>query len=93
MKTETEIENLKLRFVEWLDDDQCVCCTEDDVVRTSETAQNFIDACREYESVAIEKMDGMMVTVIERSQRCKGEPCTDLYILNADEHIRLVVTF
>jgi len=92
MRTETQIETLKTEFVEWLDEEGHGC-TEEDVVRTADTVQNFLDACREYKSVDTDTMNGMKVTTIEASQRFKGETRADLYILDVEEHVRLVVTF
>ncbi len=89
--TETEIENLKIRYAEWLDEEQAVGCTEEDIVRTAEPTQNFIDACREYRSVDKDQFENMQVTILEGTQRHKGEARADLYILDAGE-FRLVLS-
>jgi len=90
-KTETEIENLKVRFAEWLDEEQMVSCTEKNIVRTADTVQNFVDACRECGSIDQEEFEGMPVTILEKTQRHKGEERTDLYILDVEEYVRLVL--
>jgi len=91
MRTESEIQELKVEFAEYLDEEQSIGCTEDDIVRTADTVQGFIDACREYQSIDTDTFKGMTVTIIEGSQRHKGERRTDLYILDVEEHVRLVL--
>lgn len=91
MLTESKIEELKVEYAEWLDEEQGIGCTEDDIVRTSDTVQGFIDACREYRSIDTDTFKGMTVTIVEGSQRSKGESRVDLYILDVEEHVRLVL--
>jgi len=92
MRSETEIQKLKVAYAEWLDEEQSIGCTEDDIVRTADTVQGFIDACREYQSIETETFDGMTVSIIKGSQRFKGESRCDLYILDAEENVRLVLS-
>jgi len=91
MKTEREIESLKKQFVKWLTDEESIGITIGDIVRTAEPFQNFLDACIELSDVRQEKMGDILVNVIEESQRRKGEERKDLYILEADPEVRLVV--
>ena len=91
MATESKIEELKIGYAEWLDEEQGIGCTEDDIICTADTVQNFIDACREYRSIDTGTFNGMTVTIIEGSQRQKGESRVNLYILDVEEHVRLIL--
>uniref|UniRef100_A0A6M3KMS2 Uncharacterized protein n=1 Tax=viral metagenome TaxID=1070528 RepID=A0A6M3KMS2_9ZZZZ len=91
MLTESKIEELKVEFVEYLEEEQGIVCTEDDIVRTADTVQGFIDACREYQSIDTDTFNGRTVTIIKGSQRHKGERRKDLYIFDVEEHVRLVL--
>jgi hypothetical protein len=91
MKTEQQIEELKLRFANWVAEDHCRGCDEEDVVRTADTVQGFLDVCREYRSTEDDVFEEMPVKIINESQRFKGEQRKDLYILDVEEHIRLVI--
>ena len=66
-------------------------CDEDDVVRTADFVQGFIDACREYRGTENDTFEELPVKIIYDSQRFRGEQRRDLYILDADEHVRLVI--
>ena len=89
--TEQQIEELKLRFAEWVAEEHCRGCDEDDVVRTADFVQGFIDACREYRGTENDTFEELPVKIIYNSQRFRGEQRRDLYILDADEHVRLVI--
>jgi len=91
MRTEQQIVELKSKFANWVAEDHCRGCDEEDVVRTADTVQGFLDACREYRSTDDDTFEGMPVKIINESQRFKGEPRKDLYILDAEEHVRLVI--
>ncbi|RKY09841.1 MAG: hypothetical protein DRP56_02060 [Planctomycetota bacterium] len=91
MKNETQINELAVKFAEFVNEDYCRGCDESDVVRTTETAQQFIDACREYRKLDNDEFEGMTVTIIEESQRFKNEPRKDVFILDAGNDDRLVI--
>jgi hypothetical protein len=91
MKTEQQIEELKSRFASWVAEDYCRGCDEEDVVRTADTVQGFLDACREYRTTEDDVFEGMPVKIIHGSQRFKGEQRKDLHILDVEEHVRLVI--
>ncbi len=82
-KTEQQIQQLTEEFVAWLDEEEEIGCGDTDIVRTAEPAQNFAKNCREYRAMREASMGDMTVTIIESSQRFKGEPRKDLYILDA----------
>jgi len=97
MKTETQIEEIRVKFLNWIVEDGPCYGNEpewqsDDVERTAEPSQNFINACRDYSGVDKEydKIDGMKITHIEDSQRFKGEQRCDLYILDVCENVSFV---
>ncbi|HUW18255.1 MAG TPA: hypothetical protein VMW16_03050 [Sedimentisphaerales bacterium] len=91
MKKEAEIQILKVEFSNWVAEEHGRGCDEEDVVRTSDTVQGFINSCREYHAIETDTFSELPVTIIEGSQRFKGEPRRDLYILDVEEHIRLVI--
>ena len=91
MRTETEIQNLKVEFANFVAEEYSRGVDKDDVVRTADTVQGFIDACREHKHIEEDNFNGMLITVINESQRYKGERHKDLYILDVEEHIRLVI--
>lgn len=91
MKTEKEIQELKEKFAQWLDDEQGIGCTADSLVRTADDVQGFINSCQEIGSIDDDVMDGMPVKILKKTQRRKGEERSDLYILDADDYVRLVL--
>ena len=91
MKTENEINELAVKFAEFVADDHCRGCDESDVVRTAETVEHFKASLREYRKLDTDVFKGMTVTIFEKSQRQKGEERTDLYILDVEESVRLVM--
>jgi len=91
MITEMKIEELKEQFTQWLEEEQGIGCTADCIVRTADSVQGFIDACREIGGIDDDVMDGMPVKILRQTQRQKDEPRSDLYILDADVDVRLVL--
>jgi len=97
IKNQTDAFNLIDEFVLWLDEERAIGCTEVDIAVTSDTVANFIEACREIESVGdveeippeYERLQGGMITELTKTQRVKGESRKDLYILDTGEY-RLV---
>lgn len=90
MKSEIEIQNLREKFIIWLEAEEGSCGSVEDVVRTADTTQDFQNACIEFKRIRRSSMDGLPVTIIEASQRRKGEPRVDLYVLDVDADTRLV---
>ena len=91
MKTEKEIESLKSQFIVWLDSEESIGVTVGDVARPAEPVQNFLSACIEFSRIRKEKMGDADIMIVEKSQRRRGEERSDLYILDADPEVRLVV--
>ena len=82
------IELIKAAFAKWLEGEYGVGGkgTEDQMVVVPDTANEFIAACREYRKVSHDAMGAYEVTLITESQRQKGEPRCDLYILDCGEY-------
>jgi len=97
IKNQNDAYNLKNEFVLWLEGERAIGCTEDDIAVTSDTVANFIEACREIDSIGeaeaippeYERLQGGVICELTKTQRCKGEPRKDLYILDTGEY-RLV---
>jgi hypothetical protein len=93
MKTEQEIQTIINDYAKWLDEELNIGFAESNakrIERTAEPVQNFIDACREIKRIDTEMMNDLKVSILEGTQRVKGEQRKDLYILDIDEHVRLV---
>ena len=90
MITETEITELKTRFAEMLEEDYCTGGDPDDIVRTADSANGFAESCREYRKIDTDTFEGHSLTIIEASQRFKGEARRDVYVLEVEENISLV---
>ena len=97
IKNQADAYELRAQFAAWLCEERCLDCDPDDIAVTADTIKNFYDACREIESVAeveafsadFTGLEGGKVAEFEGTQRVKGEPRRDLYILDTGSY-RLV---
>lgn len=97
IKNQNNAYDLKDEFVRWLDEERAIGCEEEDIAVTSDTVANFVEACREIDSIGeveaippeYERLQGGTIHELTRTQRHKGEPRKDLYILDTGEY-RLV---
>jgi len=78
--------DLIIEFINWLDAAESIGCCEDNIVKTHEPVQNFIDACVTYKDIRTESMGDHTVTVVDGSQRCKGDRREDMFILDASNY-------
>lgn len=97
IKNQNDAYNVKDEYVRWLDEERQIGCTETDIAVTSDTVDNFIAACREINGLAeveaippeFARLQGGTIYELTGTQRCKGEPRKDLYILDTGQY-RLV---
>jgi len=97
IKNQHDAYNLANEFVLWLEGERAIGCTEEDIAVTSDTVDNFIEACREIDSIGeveaipqtYKRLQGGVITELTKTQRYKGETRRDIYILDTGNY-RLV---